>query len=166
MPTLCSSSKARSQANPDERQDKPDGTAGQDVDVQLNHLGQCVTDLQRSARFYCEVFGFERFRDVSVPDEFTAKLLRVEPPVGLEAVYLRRDGFTLELLGYARTEPRRDRVMNEPGLTHLSFSVQDLDAAQAAVVEHGGHVLDDTRLPNAVFVRDPDGQLIELLLAR
>jgi len=24
----------------------------------FNHVGQCVTDLDRSKRFYCELFGF------------------------------------------------------------------------------------------------------------
>jgi hypothetical protein len=32
-----------------------------------------------------------------------------------------------------------------------------------AVLAHGGEVLDDTRLPNAVFARDCEGQLVELL---
>ena len=39
----------------------------------------------------------------------------------------------------------------------------DLDAAITTVVDHGGEVLEDTNVGVAVFVRDPDGQLIELL---
>jgi hypothetical protein len=52
--------------------------------------------------------------------------------------------------------------MDETGLTHLSFSC-DVDAARAAVEACGGEVLTDTDVGVAVFVRDPDGQLLELL---
>jgi predicted enzyme related to lactoylglutathione lyase len=52
-------------------------------------------------------------------------------------------------------------VFNEPGLTHLSISVVDLEAAAAQVEAHGGTVV--STFPYAVMVRDPDGQLIELL---
>ena len=31
------------------------------------------------------------------------------------------------------------------------------------MVEHGGTVFEESRLPNAVFVADPDGQMLELL---
>ncbi len=51
--------------------------------------------------------------------------------------------------------------MNETGLTHLSVSVDDLDAAAARVPSLGGEVL--IQLPNAVMIRDPDGQRVEIL---
>ena len=132
----------------------------------FNHVGLCVTDLARSRRFYEELLGFTHQRDLQVPDRPTAKLLRVAPPVGLSAVYLERDGFVLELLAFDRAgnAPRRDRDFTEPGLTHLSISVDDIAATCAQVAELGGEVLADTDLGGmAVMIRDPDGQLIELL---
>jgi catechol 2,3-dioxygenase-like lactoylglutathione lyase family enzyme len=42
-------------------------------------------------------------------------------------------------------------------------SVDDIPATCALVQEHGGEVLDDTDIGSGIFVRDPDGQLIELL---
>ncbi len=53
--------------------------------------------------------------------------------------------------------------MTDIGLTHVSIGVDDLAAARTAVTEHGGEVLDDTDIGMAVMVRDPDGQLLELL---
>lgn len=132
----------------------------------FNHVGHCVTDLVRSRRFYEELLGFTFQRELQVPDGPTAKLLRVSPPVGLSAVYLERDGFVLELLAFDRpgNPPRRDRDFTEPGLTHLSVSVDDIAATCAQVAELGGEVLTDTDLGGiAVMIRDPDGQLIELL---
>jgi hypothetical protein len=52
--------------------------------------------------------------------------------------------------------------MDEPGLTHISLSV-DIDAVLPRVTEYGGEVLDDTNIGHGVFIRDPDGQLVELL---
>jgi len=133
----------------------------------FNHVGLCVRDLDSSRRFYESALGFEHERDLAVPDEAAAALLGLTPPLGLRAVYLRRDGFVLELLAYAArqvVEPARARTMDEVGLTHMSLSVPDLAAALAGVRTFGGTVLDGTLVAGvAVFVRDPDGQLIELL---
>ena len=132
----------------------------------FNHVGHCVADLERSKRFYEAVLGFSEQRALEVPDAPASKLLRVPEPVGLRAVYLVRDGFTLELLTFERpgNEAQRERSFTEPGLTHLSFSVEDIPAACVLVREHGGEVLEDTDMGGAaIMVRDPDGQLLELL---
>ena len=133
--------------------------------VRFSHVGQCVRDLGRARAFYVDALGFEEVLDIDVSGEQSAKLLRLPGAVGLRAVYLRRDGFVLELLGFSDPEPlaARERPMIEPGLTHVSVGVDDLDAACAAVLEHGGSVFDESRLPSAVFVADPEGQVIELL---
>ena len=135
----------------------------------FNHVGHCVTDLDRSRRFYEGALGFTYQRALEVPDGAVSTLLRVPAPVGLTVVYLERDRFVLELLHFERegNAPARERSFTEPGLTHLSFSVDDVAAACAAVVELGGEVLADTDAGGrAVMVRDPDGQLIELLPVR
>jgi lactoylglutathione lyase len=132
----------------------------------FNHVGQCVTDLDRSKRFYCDLFGFTLEREINPPDESSAKLLSLSEPMGMTAAYLVRDGLVLELLHFSaegQTQPYRARAMNEPGLTHISLSVDDIDAVCAQVPEFGGEVIDSTNIGNAVFVRDPDGQLLELL---
>jgi lactoylglutathione lyase len=132
----------------------------------VNHVGLCVTDVERSRRFYEAVLGFTHQRDLEVPDAAASKLLQVPEPVGCTAVYLERDGFVLELLHFDRdgNAPPRTRSFTEPGLTHLSFSVDDVAAACQLVTEHGGEVLTDTDIGGlAINVRDPDGQVLELL---
>ena len=134
--------------------------------VVFNHLGQCVTDLERSKRFYCDLLGFRFDREINPPDELSAKLMGLEPPLAMTASYLVRDGLVLELLHYAaagQTRPTRARTMNEPGLTHVSLSVDDLDGTLARVPDFGGKVIADSNIGAGVFVRDPDGQLVELL---
>jgi lactoylglutathione lyase len=132
----------------------------------VNHVGLCVTDATRSRRFYENVFGFTHRNTLEVEDAPAARLLRVSPPVGLTAIYLELEGFVLELLEFDRAgnDPARLRSFTEPGLTHLSFGTADISATCELVEAHGGQVLEDTALgTTAVLVRDPDGQLLELL---
>ncbi|MBY0279655.1 VOC family protein [Candidatus Binatia bacterium] len=140
----------------------------------VSHIGVCVSDLERSIRFYCDVLGFvrsETMSDVHVEGEPSDTLLKLRD-VKLDAVYLERDGFRLELLHYERPRsPSRapERSMNDLGFTHLSVQVPDvkavlekLDALGVAidretVIEFGGMTV-------AAFVRDPDGLGIELVI--
>ncbi len=131
-----------------------------------NHTGLVVTDLDRSKRFYQEVFGFAFWYEINPPDEPTAKLSSLTPPLGVTASYLVLDGFVLELMHYAApgaTVPFRPRTMNEPGLTHLSISVDDVRAAAERAAAYGGEIIEESDVGAAIFIRDPDGQLIELL---
>ncbi len=131
----------------------------------FNWIGLAVTDLEQSRRFYEELLGFRYQRSLVPPDEATSQLLQIEGPVNLTAVYLQLDGLVLELLHFNRdgNPAARSRPMNEPGLTHLSVNVPDIPAVLAQVPAYGGTVLEDTDLGVAVCIRDPDGQLIELL---
>jgi lactoylglutathione lyase len=131
-----------------------------------NHTGHVVTDLERSKRFYQEVLGFRFWYEITPPDGPTAKLSGLNPPLGTTASYLTLDGFVLELMHYSApgaTIPFRPRTMNEPGLTHLSISVDDVHVTAAKAVEFGGVLIEESDLGVALFIRDPDGQLIELL---
>jgi catechol 2,3-dioxygenase-like lactoylglutathione lyase family enzyme len=130
-----------------------------------SHIGLCVTDLKRSRRFYEEVFGFRVAFDLHIEGPETPKLMRLDPPVVLDAVYLSTDGLLLELLAFGPPgTPAADaRVLNEPGLTHISLFVDDLAAVLEAVPKFGGRVRDDTNIGVAAFVEDPDGQAIEVI---
>jgi lactoylglutathione lyase len=131
-----------------------------------NHTGQVVTDLDRSKQFFQEVFGFKFWYEIQPPDVPTAQLSGLTPPLGVTASYLTLDGFVLELMHYSApgaTATFRTRAMNEPGLTHLSISVDDVRATAARAVEFGGQIIEESDVGAALFIRDPDGQLIELL---
>ena len=134
----------------------------------FSHLGLCVADLDRALAFYTKAIGFAEVARLSFSDATTRTLLAL-PEAELEAVYLRRDGFTLELLHFPSpgTEPQdAPRPMNRTGLTHLSFQVTDLELSLSAVRAAGGRVLDESHIDvngGAIMVLDPDGTRIELV---
>ncbi len=133
--------------------------------IVFNHIGHCVRDIARARRFYEELLGFEFWRQIDPPDDPSGQLLGLQGPLAMTACYLRLDGFVLELLAYGAdahaVEPVA-RAMDEPGLTHLSISC-DIESVCTRVADFGGEVLHDTNIGSAVFIRDPDGQFVELL---
>jgi lactoylglutathione lyase len=131
----------------------------------FNHVGLCVSDTERSRRFYEGLLGFEYWWELDPPDEGTDQLLQLNKPIGLHATYLIRDGLVLELLTYSHRALRAgsNRVMDQLGLTHLSLSVSDLVDVLESVESYGGSVIESTVSEQSAMIRDPDGQLLELL---
>jgi len=133
----------------------------------VSHVGLRVRDIEAVQKFY-QALGFTEVQRMTVPDKMAAGLLGLAEPIGFEAVYLQNDGFVLQLLTFsghpAPDEPQRDMV--GAGLTHLSLVVDDIPAAQAAVAAAGGTVIADPGGGFACMVRDPEGQLIELIHAK
>ena len=136
-----------------------------------SHLGLCVADLERALRFYCDGLGFTSAEAYPIGNEW-GNSLEVEGEVKLTSHFVRKDGMAIELLHYESPGHAGDgspRAMNQLGLTHLSFRVDDLAAAAARLEAHGARVLRATRIDNpqlrakAVFATDPDGTLIELV---
>ena len=137
------------------------------------HLGVCVADLERSLGFYREALGFEEVGRLSVASETAARLLGLDD-VALEAIYLERDGWRIELLHFRRPPHEGaggPRAMNSLGLTHLSFRVDDIDGVCEKIGAAGGRVLEETRAEEpryqtrVVFALDPDGTRLELVEA-
>lgn len=131
----------------------------------FNHVGLYVTDRASSRRFYEELLGFKFWWELDPPEEPTAKLLQLDQPVRLHATYLVHNGLVLELLDYSGDRPRQaaDRLLDQLGLTHISLSVSDLATILRKVPDFGGSVVAETVAADSAMIRDPDGQLLELV---
>ena len=138
----------------------------------LTHIGVCVSDMERSKRFYCDVLGFRVVRELRFEGEPCDTLLRLRD-VSLHLLYIERDGFELELLCYASPlspKPAPAHAMNDLGFTHISIQVPSLQESIATLEAAGVEVIHSTfvqvgDLGGAVFAKDPDGLLVELVLA-
>lgn len=132
----------------------------------VNHVGLAVSDLPRSRRFYEEVLGFEFRNEITVPDAAVSHMFALEEPIGMRAAYLVRDGWVLELMAFEKgsVTDLRERPFNERGLTHISICVDDVEDTESKAAAYGGEVLADRSFKGMVsLIRDPDGQLLELL---
>ena len=131
-----------------------------------NHIGLVVSELQRSKQFYEQALGFRVWYEDAPVDAATAKLLGLKPPLGVQTCYLTLGECVLELIHFSAPEAtvtRRQRSMDEAGLSHLSISVDDIRATAARAVKCGGEIVESSDLGLALLIRDPDGQFVELL---
>ena len=143
------------------------------MSLRVSHVGVCVSDLERSLRFYCDGLGFAKTVTYQVGKEFTAAL-EVDADAQLISQFVERDGVSLELLHYAapRAVGAPSMRRNQLGFTHLSLAVDDVDRVARHLEACGGRVLPATRTtirhPDGrrdefVFVADPDGLRVELM---
>jgi len=136
-----------------------------------SHVGICVSDLERSIRFYCDGLGFEvsdRFDLDSTQLPGLDRGLEVDGPVSVVSQMIVNGPMKIELLYYpgraARGTPSNSRGLL--GLTHLSFSVDQVDDAAARLLEYGATLVEGTRADVGVpivFLTDPDGTRVELM---
>lgn len=120
----------------------------------VDHVGIRVRDKARSVEFY-ETLGFETLMDAGFEQ-------------GHPVIMQHPSGVVINLLGPSNTTDGRNILMDVdekyPGLTHVSFKVASMDEAK--------RFLDDAGIPlsgkfsfqgmHAVFIRDPDRNVIEL----
>ena len=129
----------------------------------LAHIGHAVSDMEKSLRFYTELIGFAVDRELNFKNEQIEALLVLDEPRDMRVIYLLLGGFTLELMQMtpAARPGAPTRGFEETGITHFSFVVDDPAGVHARVEDFGGSKWSDIGIAN--MIRDPDGQLIELL---
>ncbi len=132
-------------------------------------------DWKRAAKFYEQVFGC-----IPVPPERDQSGEWLERASGVPGAHLKGahlrlpgcgpDGPTLEIFSYATVIPQEQPVPNRVGYGHLAFAVDDVGAALAAVIEHGGSRLGEAVTKDVpgvgtlrfTYARDPEGNILEL----
>ena len=135
---------------------KPETTLEKAVPILgLAHIGIRVHDLERSAAFYA-LLGFRKTLGPIGPEPVAI----LEHPSGLE--------INLVLNAPAAATPNilMDVAEKHPGITHFALLTPDVLAAKtrleaAGFALSGGPVRFDTGA-HAIFVRDPDRNVIEL----
>jgi lactoylglutathione lyase len=136
--------------------------------VAISHFAACVTNLERSRRFY-EALGFEVQMQVDVTAPF--ETLTEFDEIQGKAIFFTHPTMTgrFEILEYAKPKtigPAQRRPMNQLGLTHMSLVLADLEATCALIDANGGqahrHTLVSGPYGEMMFASDPDGMRLEL----
>ena len=135
-------------------------------DPTAHHVGITVSDLDRAVDFYAETFDLDVVAEFSVGGDAFAEAVAVEGAAA-EFAHLDADGAVVELVEYdPAAEPAPDPELNRPGATHLGLSVDDVEAFHADLADDV-ETLSPPRTTESgttvLFVRDPEGNLIEVL---
>lgn len=136
------------------------------------HVGMTVSDLNRTAAFYCGYFGFERLGDTGLfSEEFVAShraLYRQAEGASSNFCFLKaKDGFLIELFEFHPLEAAKPAIWNRPGFHHICLKVQDISKLYDTMRADGVKFFfppENRAQPTEhwVFLEDPDGNLIEL----
>ena len=133
----------------------------------FSHIGVCVSNMERSTRFYTEALGFEISYSLEAGAPFN--IMTEMPEMKLHATFMTRGALMIELLYHeipTTIGPAERRPMNQLGLTHLSFVIDDIAAVADLIDKYGGRALSQTKVTSPagdmMFCTDPDGARIEL----
>ncbi|MFA6327881.1 MAG: VOC family protein [Candidatus Micrarchaeia archaeon] len=123
--------------------------------MRVHHIAMTVRDLEASASFYKENFGFTEV------NRFT------KPGWKGSAVVLQLEGFQLEIFQFQNAVGRKDDLSNLSvlGLKHISIEVADVRKKQRELAAKGLDIDAPSKGTSCAwfcFLRDPDGLPIEL----
>lgn len=138
----------------------------------FSHIGIGVSDLDRSIRFYSEVFGFAELYRLDFENNEVAATMEQEG--AFRSAMLLRDDVRVELLQWVDvpTSGGGKKPMTQLGFTHLSFRVEEIDDLTDLVVANGGAVHEQTLSylgaegspqTGLLYYTDPDGTRIEVM---
>lgn len=147
-------------------------SGGPSYALQFGHVGVGVSDLDASARWYRDAFGFVPVSDVYDITVDASPLGRVAGALfGPEQKRLRilqlqsPQGVSLELFEFVDPVAHRPAERPRTGLLHLALVAPDFDAALFRLEQMGAHriVLNDANPSRrTAFFSDPDGNVVEI----
>jgi catechol 2,3-dioxygenase-like lactoylglutathione lyase family enzyme len=135
----------------------------------MDHVGIVVDDLEAAKAFFVEL-GLEVQAEWPAEGEWVGRVIGLEG-VQVDAAMLQiPDGNgRVELAKFrAPRSPRGDpdAPANVPGLRHLSFEVDDLDATLARLRDHGAELVGEVEsyedIYRLCYIRGPEGIIVEL----
>jgi len=141
-------------------------------------LGCVVSDLEKSVRFYTAGIGFREVKGFQVPAELARDAgLTDSKPLTIRVLVLGDgpDATNLKLMQVAGTSPRTgdtEFIHAHTGFRYLTIMVDDTDAAITRLASLGVKpiakspvALPENLVPgmHLTCVRDPDGNLVELI---
>jgi catechol 2,3-dioxygenase-like lactoylglutathione lyase family enzyme len=134
----------------------------------MDHVGVVVDDLAAATAFFVEL-GLVLQGEGSVEGDWVDRIVGLEGVrAELAMVEAPDGGGRLELVKFhAPSSPTGDPHVpaNIPGLRHVSFEVDDLDAALARVRAHGAELVGEVESGGGYrlcYVRGPAGIIVEL----
>ena len=135
----------------------------------MEHVGVVVEDLAAATAFFVEL-GLELQGEGSVEGGWVDRVVGLEGVRAEIAMMETPDGHgRLELAKFHAPASRggdREAPANTPGIRHVSFVVDDVDAAVAGLRAHGAELVGEVEryrdIYRLCYVRGPEGIIVEL----
>jgi catechol 2,3-dioxygenase-like lactoylglutathione lyase family enzyme len=135
----------------------------------MDHVGIVVEDLAAATAFFVEL-GLTLQSEATVGGDWVDRVVGLEDVRAELAMMETPDGHgRLELVKFhAPSGPGGDREApaNAPGIRHLTFAVDDIDAVLSGLRAHGaelvGEVEDYEDIYRLCYIRGPEGIIVEL----
>ncbi len=135
----------------------------------MDHVGIVVEDLAAATAFFVEL-GLELQGEASVDGGWVDRVVGLEGVRAQIAMLETPDGHgRLELAKFhAPSGPAGDRnaPANAPGIRHVTFAVDDIDAVVAGLRARGGELVGEVQRYEdryrLCYVRGPEGIIVEL----
>ncbi len=135
----------------------------------MDHVGIVVDDLAAAVEFFVEL-GLEQQGEGSVGGAWVDRIVGLEGVRAELAMMETPDGHSrLELVKFHAPSGRDGDAQapaNTPGIRHLTFAVDDLDAALAGLRSHGAELVGAVErykdIYRLCYIRGPAGIIIEL----
>ena len=132
----------------------------------MHHVAVRVADLERSTRFYLDVFGGRGALDAAMPSEMTEHPFGTPPGTVSRGRGIFFDEGVVEIFAFEPSAPTSAVDQAAANQMHFCLYVEEVRATAARVAAAGGSVLFDPMEWGEctfVYVADPDGNVIELL---
>jgi catechol 2,3-dioxygenase-like lactoylglutathione lyase family enzyme len=135
----------------------------------MDHVGIVVDDLAAATEFFAEL-GLESQGDGSVEGSLVDRIVGLDGVRTDFAMMQTPDGKSrIELIEFHSPSHQGENghaPANTPGLRHLAFAVDDINAAVAGLRAHGGELVGEVVNYEDVYwlcyVRGPAGIIVEL----
>lgn len=135
----------------------------------IRHTGIVVDNLAKSLAFYRDLLGFKVEKQMEEKGSYIDKVLALEA-VCLTTVKMKSpDGAMIELLEYhSHSQEAEVDQINDIGIRHLAFSVDNLDSEYqrlkaAGIFFNSQPQVSPDGYAKVAFCRAPEGTFIELV---
>lgn len=136
----------------------------------IRHTGIVVSNLANAIKFYQDLLGFKTVKKMDESGSYIDNISNLKDVKVTTIKMSMDDGNLIELLYYYshKRYALNQREMCDIGISHLAFTVENLEAEYNRLKEEGVKFIAPPQISSdgyakVTFCRDPDGNLIELV---